>query len=484
MFQDNESDLSVFWDSNWKTSTVKNYASTQTSEILTNEAETQSHHLQDFACQCAIQKEAAVVHVDEKEVPGLCEFLQRVEPKITACLKENLTSHAFDGYEVLWEDQCDSAHCIYTLTDPGTDGLQCTDVSWSSSGAMLVASYGRHDHENWCTHKGLVCMWNLSSGKLTADKADSAVDVDNCVMCVACYPSEAGVIAGGTFSGEVKVWHFAGNSKWVVVSSSAEVNAHKEPVTSIRWLSSSQPVADNNQLVSLASDGCVILWKIDLQAKKVEIVRQFTLHVPGKRVLTDITGSYGGTCLTFPYQDNNTFVAGCETGSLFKCSLHVSGEKTLTQSPVTFSFQPHNGPVYDVQCSPYHRNLFLSCGTNSTCQLYSLIESQPLLSLTPSYGYLFSASWSPSRPCVFAVGSQQGYVLVYDLAENMVNPVIKLASDNKKLAAVYCVKFNRSRPHILASGDEHGIVRVWHVSSKLALQQTNELEVVNTIAEP
>ena len=481
MFQDNDSDLSVFWESNWRTSAVKNCATTQTSEILSNEAETQSHQLEDFSCQCSIQKEAAVIHTDVQEVPGLREFLHRAEPKILACLKENLTSHAFDGYEVLWEDHCDSAHCIYTLTDSVTDGLQCTDVSWSSSGAMLVASYGRHDHENWCTHKGLVCMWNLSSGKLSANKADSSIDVDNCVMCVACHSSEAGVIAGGTFAGEVKIWHFASSSKWVVASSSAEVGAHKEPVTRIRWLSSSQQNIDKYRLVSLANDGCVILWRTDLQGKKVEVVKQFTLHVPGKRVLTDITGSNGGTCLTFPHQDSHTFVVGCETGSLFKCSLHVSGNKTLTKSPVTFSFQPHNGPVYDVQCSPYHRNLFLSCGTNSTCQLYSLLESQPLVSLTPSYGYLFSASWSPSRPCVFAVGSQYGYVLIYDLMENMVNPVIKLSSDNKKLAAVYCVQFNCSRPHLLASGDDCGVVSVWHVSSKLALQKTNELQVVNNI---
>lgn len=96
---------------------------------------------------------------------------------MSGCLKENLTSHAFDGilsypglymtssvytgYEVIWEELYDSVQCVYTLTDPVTDQvcnittynnnvpycqlfhlqLQCTDVSWSSSGAMLVASY-------------------------------------------------------------------------------------------------------------------------------------------------------------------------------------------------------------------------------------------------------------------------------------------------------------------------------------------------------
>ena len=58
---------------------------------------------------------------------------------MSACLKENLTSHAFDGilsyrviglymassvrigYEVIWEELYDSVQCVYTLTDPAVD---------------------------------------------------------------------------------------------------------------------------------------------------------------------------------------------------------------------------------------------------------------------------------------------------------------------------------------------------------------------------
>lgn len=85
-------------------------------------------------------------------------------------------------------------------------------------------------------------------------------------MCVTCHPHEVAVIAGGTFAGtmihdvqydhhqhhtymiecttilycynyvvigEVKVWHLASDSKWVVISSALEVGAHKEPVTKV-----------------------------------------------------------------------------------------------------------------------------------------------------------------------------------------------------------------------------------------------------------
>lgn len=112
-----------------------------------------------------------------------------------------------------------------------------------------------------------------------------------------------------------------------------------------------------------------------------------------------------GTCLAFPYQDRSTFVVGCETGSLLKCSLRsmpsvylsflyysitAGATGTWTQSPVIFSFQSHHGPVYDIQCSPYHRNLFLSCGTNSACYLHSLLEvsnAECITALLPSTFY-------------------------------------------------------------------------------------------------
>ncbi len=43
-------------------------------------------------------------------------------------------------------------------------------------------------------------------------------------------------------------------------------------------------------------------------------------------------------------------------------------------SPVTLSYEPHIGPVYAVDGSPFHRNLFLSCGTDTTVNLYSILQ--------------------------------------------------------------------------------------------------------------
>lgn len=43
-------------------------------------------------------------------------------------------------------------------------------------------------------------------------------------------------------------------------------------------------------------------------------------------------------------------------------------------NPVTFAFRAHHGPVYAVDISPFQRNVFLTCSTDSTARIYSLLE--------------------------------------------------------------------------------------------------------------
>jgi hypothetical protein len=65
----------------------------------------------------------------------------------------------------------------------------------------LYLRYGRFDHEDWCTHKSALCTWNIDRRQIDANKADVAIDLPSCLMCVACHPSLPSLIAGGTFNG-------------------------------------------------------------------------------------------------------------------------------------------------------------------------------------------------------------------------------------------------------------------------------------------
>ena len=112
----------------------------------------------------------------------------------------------------------------------------------------------------------------------------------------------------------------------------------------------------------------------------------------------------GVSSISFSPNDETTFLVGSESGGVFKCStnargtparrnalisfysctcrffqleLLVSGELKFSvplRSAVTFSFDVHGGPVYSIECSPFHRNMFLTCGTDTTARLYSVLQ--------------------------------------------------------------------------------------------------------------
>ena len=65
-------------------------------------------------------------------------------------------------------------------------------------------SYGRFDHEDWCTHKSVVATWNIDRRQLVANKPDTSIDTQSCLMCVACHPTVPSIIAGGSFSGRLR----------------------------------------------------------------------------------------------------------------------------------------------------------------------------------------------------------------------------------------------------------------------------------------
>lgn len=165
-------------------------------------------------------------------------------------------------------------------------------------------------------------------------------------------------------------------------------------------------------LLSLGNDGKVLVWELVSGRKELKVVRGLRLlteSVPRSIRISKAKGDaeiggecrslntlwvalltleqpalgLSGTCLSFSCEDKNLFVVGSENGGIYKCSLKTSTPPSLDfqttveadlQSPIKFSFRPHYGPVYDISCSPFHRNLFLSCATDTTTRMYSLLD--------------------------------------------------------------------------------------------------------------
>lgn len=99
------------------------------------------------------------------------------------------------------------------------------------------------------------------------------------------------------------------------------------------------------------------------------------------------------------------------------------------------------GIMPGIEFKALYRNVVLNC-----IKFEFSLQAEPLITLEPGHGYLYGARWSPARPLVFALASEEGSVLVYDLKHNKAAPKYKLeTADAKKKHPLYSIQFNPYR---------------------------------------
>ncbi|NP_001089701.1 dynein 2 intermediate chain 2 L homeolog [Xenopus laevis] len=498
MFSDVELD-EVTVESTWRKSQESRCESRscQTVPLKMKEASNQACSVSEMGTQTEQNGQQRTLDVDLGpllDYPDLGQFLKRVEGIMIKELKKNWKSHAFDGFEVNWEEQYEQVTCLHSLHYPEAleHQLQVTSVSWNSTGSVIACSYGRLGDGDWSTEKSFVCLWNLDRRGFNPKNPDTVLDVQSSVMCLACHPSQPSLIAGGLYNGEVLVWDTSRTDDPLVGRTGLIGDTHTDAVYQVGWMQEKSQ-GHRQQVFSVSSDGKILVWQLEKEGNLVlldgfalvtqQIPSNTKLHKPGRG-----DTAVGVTCLSYSHFDPNLFIVGVEGGYLLKCSSSVqtsaaigTGSSIPLRAPAQFTFSPHGGPVYSVSCSPFHRNLFLSAGTDGHAHLYSMLQAKPLVSLQLSQQYLFSIRWSPVRPLVFAAASGDGELVLFDLAKSSQKPsmCIKQTANGKP---VYCLEFNQAQNKLLAAGDGTGVVKIWQLSSDFIEQGARESALLDEIA--
>ena len=102
--------------------------------------------------QKALRTEHVTLHKEQsskgEKLRELDAFLEQCTPLLEAQLQRNLTSRAFDGHEVTWEEQYDNVACLHSLKHRGPlsksateNPLEsCTCVAWLAHQACTAAT--------------------------------------------------------------------------------------------------------------------------------------------------------------------------------------------------------------------------------------------------------------------------------------------------------------------------------------------------------
>ncbi|XP_047425694.1 WD repeat-containing protein 34 [Mugil cephalus] len=435
---------------------------------------------------------------EELELPGLRNFLQRVEDTVIRELVRNSRSHAFDGFQANWEDHSQlvsKLHCLQH-TSAQENRLHVTSVSWSCTGSVITCAYGRIDNGDWTNERSYVSTWNLDRQALHTKQADMVIDVHTAVTALCCHPSQPALIAGGLYSGEVVIWDTSRTQDPVLAQTGMSADSHREPVYQVAWV----PRQKKGEfgVLSACSGGRALLWMVDLDQGGFVLNAAYALVTQQVPHSTNFkargSSTVGVTALALSPWDPDTFLVGSEGGLLLRCSFSSQtlaaapseGQSVTLRAPAVFSFRPFSGPVHSIHCSPFHRNLFMSAGTEGLVHLHSLLQANPLLSLRVSDSYIFQLQWSPTRPLVFAAATGHGEVQIFDLGRRSLRPAATIDHGGAGQAAT-CLAFNSQNPHLLAVGKTDGTVVIWQLSADLTEQsprESSQLEqIANQVAE-
>ncbi|KAF7642047.1 hypothetical protein LDENG_00265270 [Lucifuga dentata] len=113
-------------------------------------------------------------------------------------------------------------------------------------------------------------------------------------------------------------------------------------------------------------------------------------------------------------QDSGWYLVGTCEGFIHKCS-------SSNNQQVLETYRKHYYQVNAVAWSPFSPDLFLSCSSDWTIQLWHQNRFTPLLSFSSVKQPVYDVRWSPKQPAVFgAVNEDQ--LEIWDLNSSIVDP--------------------------------------------------------------
>ncbi|PVD30466.1 hypothetical protein C0Q70_09732 [Pomacea canaliculata] len=474
----------VEFKSCWKKEIYVSDAGAQTQDLQVKDAVCQSFYANEVGTQTErdSQIKLTLAKVDDE---SLAAFLRSVEPLFTKCIKSNNKSRAFEGLEKHPENEAASVTCTHTLSYSELNGELV--VLAGNDKFLDLSTFGRFDHEDWCTHKAAVGTWNLDRHGVKEDRPDSVIDSSCCVMCLQFHPENPAWLAGGSFNGEVLLWDLSQEDDLLLATSGIGDDAHREPVVRVLWITDTTKKTQLN-IISIGGDGKILIWKVDQKKRKLRLIDGFVVMAQSLPPSMKVRGVRGDkeislTSIVFSHEDSDTFLVGSESGCIFKCNIHAKGNPAGShvassvplRSPVTFTYHPHHGPVQSVDCSHYNRHAFLTSSMDQCLRVYNMLQAHPVLIIEPGEGYLFSCAWSPASPTLLATTTESGYLLLYDLGSGKLVPIHRIEASPSK-QPVFTLQFNSKQSQLLATGDGVGFIRVFTLSKDLLSSTSQKVE--------
>ncbi|KXS13868.1 hypothetical protein M427DRAFT_45369 [Gonapodya prolifera JEL478] len=347
---------------------------------------------------------------------------------------------------------------------------QVTSVSWSPKFSdMLAVGYGSYDFVKQGPGEVAVFSFKNPSYPEWLWEADSGV------MCLDFHPQHPSLLAVGLYDGTVLVYDLQDKSAAPLLRSQGRAGKHSDPVWQVRW--QRDDLDDNANFCSISSDGRVTGWTVlKNELAYTDIIRIVNQPEGGATHAGDVPeeeskfmDAGGGCCLDFSKTDEHLFVVGTEEGKLHLCSKAYSSEYLRTYEDTKIQHWPvcfcegHHMAIYAVRMNPFHSNYFITASGDWTVKLWDISQTSPVMTFDLG-GPVGDVAWAPFASTIFAAGTTEGKVFVFDLNVNKYEAICEQQVARK--AKVTHVVFNGFSP-VLLVGDDRGAVTSLKLSPTL-----------------
>ncbi|XP_076018224.1 dynein axonemal intermediate chain 4, partial [Genypterus blacodes] len=346
---------------------------------------------------------------------------------------------------------------------------------------LLAVGYGGFDsgsHES-----GLICCWSPRSPTWPQH-------VFHCDSCVTSMDFSANIpsqLAVGMHDGSIAIYNInIQPDKTHVINSRACPNKHLHPVWQVKWTKQHLSLMEEKEevLISVSADGRISKWFlnnngfdcIDLMKLNREPHTKKVNHVKKHEgtVVNTVSQSVQipALCLDFQptsQQDSSIYLVGTWEGLIHKCSCSNNQQ-------VLETYKKHYCPVNCIAWCPLNPDLFLSCSSDWTIQLWKQDRLTPLLGFTSTKTPVYSIRWSPKWATVFGAITEE-QVEIWDLNSSILEPTIVLPSvPDVKMTSLH---FSTETECVII-GDSDGEVTVYLLKN-LSVGEGNQVDVLEGI---
>ncbi|XP_034091989.1 WD repeat-containing protein 78 isoform X3 [Gymnodraco acuticeps] len=354
-----------------------------------------------------------------------------------------------------------------------TRGHNITCMAWNKDNQdILAVGYGDCDPETQTP--GLICCWSLKNPTWPERVFQCKCSVTSLDFSA----NNPGQLAVGMLDGTLAIYNVQRRNITCITDSSECHKKHLHPVWQVSWTKQEMALSGEDRveaLVAVSADGRVTKWLLSsngldcidlMKLKKSQTLKKKAVENKKKpeRIISAMTP---GFCVDFHPIDSSIYLAGTSECLIHKCSVSNSQNVLLT-------YKKHFCPVNHVEWSPFSPDVFLSCSSDWTIQLWKQDCSDPVMSFKSTQRTVSTVRWSPNSSTVFAAINGE-MVEIWDLNLNIMLPtVVHLAA-----AAVTSLLFASGTDCVLV-GDTEGEVTVYQLKN-LGVGRDKQVESLEDI---